>query len=136
MVSLIYFYQFNQKQKNLKILILYLVSFHLVDSNDSIAGLPLEKSLNFEKTKTQLKSILKTRPQKSQLEELNILKGNLQSFFSFFALKSHPLVISMNHLCFFTHLCLFGNHLLTSLTIYYTFFLKKKKSYFKFRWRY
>ncbi|RKO89175.1 hypothetical protein BDK51DRAFT_25422, partial [Blyttiomyces helicus] len=50
-----------------------------VDSSDSMeqSGLSLEKSINFERTKESVKSILKKRPEKNTLEELNIIKGTL-----------------------------------------------------------
>ena len=48
-----------------------------MDSSDNIdlSGQSLEKSLDFAKTSTTLKSILKHRPEKNQLEELNIIKS-------------------------------------------------------------
>lgn len=50
-----------------------------MDSNDSLdgssTGSPVEKNLDFEKKQEELKSILKKRPEKATLEEMNIIKG-------------------------------------------------------------
>ncbi len=69
------------KQRNIlksKIFVLfniYIFFFNLAGSSDSldISGLNLNQNVSFEKKATKLKSILKNRPEKSQLEELNIM---------------------------------------------------------------
>lgn len=50
-----------------------------VDSNDSLdsgsTGSPVEKNIDFGRRTEELKSILKKRPEKTTLEEMNIIKG-------------------------------------------------------------
>ncbi|KAL2919817.1 hypothetical protein HK105_200734 [Polyrhizophydium stewartii] len=46
------------------------------DNTSRTSTLGSNGNLDFEKRSAQLKSILKKRPEKSQLEEMNILKGN------------------------------------------------------------
>ncbi|KAJ3213716.1 hypothetical protein HDU67_002557 [Dinochytrium kinnereticum] len=48
-----------------------------VDSDDVIdqSGLTLQKNLDFDRRATVLRSILKSRPEKSALEDMNIIKG-------------------------------------------------------------
>ncbi|KAJ3199312.1 hypothetical protein HK099_003227 [Clydaea vesicula] len=49
-----------------------------VDSNDTLdqSGVSLEKNINFDKKAKQLKSCLRQRPEKSELQDMNIIRTN------------------------------------------------------------
>jgi hypothetical protein len=51
-----------------------------VESSDDIASMGVQKNIDIHDSQKSLKSILKKRPERNELEDKNILKGDIQLF--------------------------------------------------------